>query len=119
MSTFRPAKRGDLVVLVEATSVSYQDRPTEHSDRITVGVVAGVNRDGLITAVLDDLGVKTVVRKTPKAPPRYHLTPVVPQARVDVARCHRDARDRIFADLDAVTAFVRGYLLPEPLDLGL
>lgn len=110
------AKRGDLVVLVEETSVTYQHRmETVKDERITIGLVAGVDKDGLVSAVLDYNGVKVKVRATPKALPRYSKTLLVSKERVDATRCHRAAGLRMFESVEAAAAFVKAYLLPEPL----
>lgn len=109
------AKRGDLVVLVEETSVTYQDRPTERREWVTIGLVAGVDKDGLVSAVIDYNGVKVKVRPTPKALPRYLKTLLVSKERVDAERCHRAAGSRMFESVEAAAAFVKAYLLPEPL----
>jgi hypothetical protein len=115
-----PARRGDLVVLVEETSVTYQDRMAMvTSERVTIGLVAGADKTGLVSAVLDCYGVKVKVRATPKALPRYSKTLLVSKKRVDAVRCHRVAGSRMFESVEAAAAFVKGYLLPEPLMLPL
>jgi hypothetical protein len=114
------AKRGDLVVLVEEASVTYQHHyRTERSERVTIGLVAGVDKDGLVSAVIDHNGVKGKVRATPKALPRYSKTLLVSKERVDATRCHRAAGLQTFESVEAAAAFVKGYLLPEPLSLSL